>query len=82
MSGAVPTHAVLVAAPPERPFTRLVEVVQLLAREAIVADIADCSFDARLVLGSAHTRGVDEEATCLRVFAEALADPRPRKTPP
>jgi hypothetical protein len=50
--------------------------VPLLAREAIVADIADRSLDARLVLGPAHTRGVDEEATCLRIFAEAFADPR------
>ena len=51
MGGAVPTHAVLVAAPPERPFTGLIEVMQLLAREAIVADVADRSLDARLVPG-------------------------------
>jgi hypothetical protein len=58
------------------PFTGLVEVVQSLAREAIVADVANCSLDARLVSRSAHTGGVDEEAARLRVLAEALDDLR------
>ena len=53
---------------PERPRTRLVEVAQSLAREAIIADIADRSLDAWLVLGSTHTRGVDEEAAAEAVI--------------
>src|SRR5690606_19766893 len=73
---AVPAHAVLIPAPPQRPCSRGVEILKPLAREAIVADVADGSLDPRLVLGSAHARGIDEEATRLRIFAEALDDLR------
>jgi hypothetical protein len=72
----VPAHALLVGAPGEPAATSVAEIEQLLAGEAVVADIAHGALDARLVLGMPRPRRVNVEAARLRVLEEAVDDAR------
>src|SRR6266478_5581521 len=55
---------------------RLLESVQMLAGEAVVAHWLHRALDARFVARAAHPRGVDVEAARLRVLEEGGRDAR------
>ena len=50
------------------------EVEEGLAGEEVVLDVVDGPFDARLVGGGAHARGVDDEPARLGVFEEHVVE--------
>src|SRR3954470_17281274 len=56
--------------------TSVLKVEQILAVEAITADIGHGSLDAGLVTWRAHARGVDHEAARLGVFQKGERDLR------
>jgi len=72
----VTAHAVLGEAPVTGVRARLLDVVDVLAAEAVVAHRLHCALDSRLVLRTPHTCRVDDEAALLRVFEKRRVDER------
>ena len=76
LGGAVATHPGLVLAPVAGVGAGHLQVLQVLAGEAVIADVAHAALAARLVAGVAGAGGIDLEATRLGVLEEGAVDPR------
>ena len=77
--GALPRH---LQAPAPGGGAHLGEVPELRALEEAFAHVRDAAFDARLVTGPAHARGVGDEAAVAGVLEEAPGEARVQRVGP
>jgi len=75
----VPTAAVLLAAPVPGPLLRLLQRVESLAGEAVVAHRLHRPLDARLISRAAHSRCIDVKTARLGVLEKSGGDARRKR---